>query len=361
MIYDFAIHLSFFVVNTINSISDMRAFDALLMERTCCRLHLAAVAAAVAATGEFAAETLLHKTLHPLAQLLARNGAEHFVGEGHLLEQAGVFHPDSAAAHIEKFVLVEAPYGAAVAAFHIVGINFELWLGECLCRIRKDEIVVGLESLRLLSIGHHGDATVELRDPFILKDALEELAGGALRHVVEQFHRIVHQLPGVGEIESAEIAVGVTSVEVYLHRVVYHAAVQLHEHHIQHRPFLKRNVEGGVVLGLVVLVLHNEEVHPRPSPEGYLHLLVGLEGIHREGVGALEHAARRVLSEAECLLQGDGAEIVGIADADELEHLLHSLTLLHIQYERSGFALRHTVHDVALVCLLQRHLAAEFA
>ena len=90
------------------------------------------------------------KHLHFLPDFRRGNLIEHFVAEGHLLQQTGLRLRNAARTQIEEFVRVETADRRAVAALYVVGIYLELRLRISLGRLTGQQIVVGLIGFGLL-------------------------------------------------------------------------------------------------------------------------------------------------------------------------------------------------------------------
>ena len=91
---------------------------------------------------EQSAETLLDKVVKPVAQRLQFHAVDDFAHEGDLEQCLRFLDGDAPLAHIEQGGIVQLSDGAAVGAFHIVGIDFEHGLGEHVRRSRGAKILV---------------------------------------------------------------------------------------------------------------------------------------------------------------------------------------------------------------------------
>ena len=115
--------------------------------------------AAIVAEGPGAGETLLDEQAQTVAQGIETHTI-HNVGHERLhKEHPGIFFRNASCTHIEKCVLVELSNCGAVAALHVVGIDFELWFGMHLGIWRCDNIVVALIRFSLVGTLEHKDFT----------------------------------------------------------------------------------------------------------------------------------------------------------------------------------------------------------
>ena len=84
---------------------------------------------------------------------------DDLAGEGLLQQQAGFGLADATLAHVEEGVVVQLSHGAAVAALHVVGVDFQHRLGVHACLGGADEVGIGLLRLGLLCFLAHEDTS----------------------------------------------------------------------------------------------------------------------------------------------------------------------------------------------------------
>ncbi len=113
----------------------------------------------------------------------------------HLLRRLFV---NTARAQIEHLFVVDATYGSAVAAFHVIGVDFQLRFGVHFRQPAKQQIVVGHLPVGLNGMLRHFNQPVKDRAAFITHDGFMQLTAVAVAFVVLKpgagvAHLVIHR------------------------------------------------------------------------------------------------------------------------------------------------------------------------
>ena len=95
------------------------------------------------------------------AQGIVFHAVDDLAGEGVDQHAARVLQPDASAAQIVNRFVVELADGRAVRAFHIVGIDLELWLRVGGGVVGEQQVLVRLLGVGLLRVRPDEDASVD--------------------------------------------------------------------------------------------------------------------------------------------------------------------------------------------------------
>src|SRR3954454_3397305 len=96
-----------------------------------------------------------------LAERFATDAVDNFSRKRMDQHAASCFQTDAAGAEVENGFVVQLPDGRTVGAFHIIGVNLKLRLGVGGGVVRKEQILVGLLGVRLLSFLTNENASME--------------------------------------------------------------------------------------------------------------------------------------------------------------------------------------------------------
>jgi hypothetical protein len=125
-------------------------------------------------------QTLSNTRQHLLSERVAADRFGELGGEGvedHLLRRL-LF--DTARAQIEQLFFVNAPDRRPVAAFHVIGVNFQLRFGVDFRQPPEQQIVVGHLAVGFQRVRRDVDQPVKHRPPFIADDGFVQLAAVAV-------------------------------------------------------------------------------------------------------------------------------------------------------------------------------------
>ncbi len=100
-----------------------------------------------------------------------------------------------------------------MAAFDVVGVDLQLWLGIDFGVLGQEQVAVGLVRIGMLGIGMHHHLTVEHGARGAGQHALIELAALALRPGVVDARVVVDMLPPAGHVQPVERAFGALGVQ----------------------------------------------------------------------------------------------------------------------------------------------------
>ena len=151
--------------------------------------------------------------MQPLPQAFDAHLLDDIVCEGHHEQHAGFGFGYSSRTHVEKGVRVELAGRCAVAALHVVGIDFELRLGIDVGLLGGAEVAVGLYGRGLLGALPHENAAVEDPRGRVFEYIFEELVAGAVGGFVVDEGEVVDGLPLVGHRHAVEMRLGAFSFE----------------------------------------------------------------------------------------------------------------------------------------------------
>ena len=140
---------------------------------------------------------------------------DHFPGEPLGQDLAGFPLADPARPQIKKRVFLKLPDRRSVAAFHVIGKDLQLRLGVSLGRIRKEQALVRLMSVRPLRVLAHHNYPAENAAGIPRQESLEKLVALPVRLAVIHECLLVQDLVLVPEIKSVKRAGSAFSIQCH--------------------------------------------------------------------------------------------------------------------------------------------------
>src|SRR5215210_3624542 len=134
-------------------------------------------------------------------------------GESRYEERPRLGQGNAARAQIEEMILLEVAGGGAVAADDIIGVNLELGLGIELGGGGEQESVARLLAVGLLraALDHH--FALEDTAGFLVEDAFEYFAAGAMRDTMPDEETGIAMLPVAEQIGPGDLRIGMLAVK----------------------------------------------------------------------------------------------------------------------------------------------------
>ena len=165
-------------------------------------------------------QTLSNTRQHLLSERVAADSLGELGGEGvedHLLRRL-LF--DTARAQIEQLLFVNAPHRRPVAAFHVIGVNFQLRFGVDLRQPPEQQIIVGHLTVGFQRERRDVDQPVKHRPPLIADDGFVQLAAGAVADLMVEpgaaiadliFHRHRQRIEAQVAVFAAQAGAGLVT------------------------------------------------------------------------------------------------------------------------------------------------------
>ena len=177
---------------------------------------------------------------HLVHQRIAQAGmldAFHRLADESLDQQRlGLLLRDAAGLEIEQQILVERARGRAVAALHVVGVDFELRLVVGLGIVGQQQRVGGHAGIGLLRLPAHDDLALEYAAPAVVEHRLEQLAAGAGGRRMLGEQRQVGVLRPLEQRRAANAGHRVGALEAHEQLVAHQRGAGGEEERIEARP-----------------------------------------------------------------------------------------------------------------------------
>ena len=120
---------------------------------------------------------------------------------------------DSTRLQIEDVVMVQVARRRAMAAGHVIGIDFEFRLRIELGRLGQQQRMARLLAIRLLRMLPHNHLALKDAPRMVIHHALEQLPAGAVRHAVVNHQPRIRMLLARQQIGARHLGIGEFAVE----------------------------------------------------------------------------------------------------------------------------------------------------
>ena len=160
-------------------------------------LFLFAESAAVAFV-ELASEALFHQIVETVTERFEIHVIDNFVDEGILQQQFGFFERDASLTHVEEGGIIELTHGRAMRALHVVGINFQHWLGEHTGLLGGSQVLISHLRGSLLSTMFYQYTSSKSAYGLVVKDIFIELVRSAMRGLMDDKRIVIDMLLLIG-------------------------------------------------------------------------------------------------------------------------------------------------------------------
>src|SRR5262249_40408069 len=109
--------------------------------------------------------------MHALQALVGESLQQQVLGRG---------FAQPARAQVKQRIFVDLADGGAMRALHIVGVDFQLWLGIDLSLIGEQQVAIGLLGISLLRVFMNDNASVKDTMRVAVQDSVVKLAAVAM-------------------------------------------------------------------------------------------------------------------------------------------------------------------------------------
>ena len=219
---------------------------------------------------------------------------------------------NAARLEIEQQVLVEIARGRAVAALHVVGVDFELRLVVGLGVFRQQQRVRRHLGVGLLRVRPHDDLALEHAAALVVEHGLEHFAALAVRHRVIHHQRRVGMLAALEQARAADVGDRALPAEAQEQLVARDRAADVEHEGVEARMRADVGHQRGDVQRLVALARDLDVIDMRVVGDGKLQRGVRLiVAAVRAFVALDDHRARALLDHDERAGEQRGRLVAG--------------------------------------------------
>ena len=130
------------------------------------------------------------------------------------LHSARLILGNTSLTHIIDSLFVEPSYGRSMAAFHIVGVNFELRAGENMRGVGKLQVAIVLRRIGSLGIARYINHSGESTGRLVRRNTVDNLAAATIGYQMIDCHVNIGTLRPRSDVKCMQVEFGIPTRQI---------------------------------------------------------------------------------------------------------------------------------------------------